>query len=271
MLRALVLGAVQGLTEFVPVSSSGHLVVVPFLLGWQIPELGFDVAVHLGTALAILVYFRREILGILAGTLRTIAGRGREPDRAHARMAGLLILGSIPAAGAGLLLEPVIEDLVSEPPAVAGFLGVTAILLFLGERIYARRPPAQARDISRVGWRDAVAIGMLQAVAIAPGISRSGATISAGLTTGLTRDAAARFSFLLGLPAILGAGLLKAGDLADGVDAATVAGATAVSAVTGFAAIALLLRYLRVRDTRPFAWYCLLIAAVTFGYWLQIS
>jgi len=271
MFRALVLGAVQGLTEFVPVSSSGHLVLVPFLLGWQIPALGFDVAVHLGTALAIVVYFRREIAGIVSGTVRTVFRRGREADRAHVRMAGLLLVGSVPAAVAGLTLESTFERLFSEPPTVALFLAVTAAMLFVAERLYARRPPARARDISRVGWKDAVTMGVFQAVAIAPGISRSGATISAGLTRGLTRDASARFSFLLGLPAILGAGLLKMGDLTEGVDAATVAGATAVSAVTGFAAIALLLRYLRVRDTRPFAWYCLLFGAVSLGYWLQVS
>jgi undecaprenyl-diphosphatase len=186
-------------------------------------------------------------------------------------MAGLLLVGSVPAAVAGLTLESTFERLFSEPPTVALFLAVTAAMLFVAERLYARRPPARARDISRVGWKDAVTMGVFQAVAIAPGISRSGATISAGLTRGLTRDASARFSFLLGLPAILGAGLLKMGDLTEGVDAATVAGATAVSAVTGFAAIALLLRYLRVRDTRPFAWYCLLFGAVSLGYWLQVS
>jgi undecaprenyl-diphosphatase len=271
MFRAVFLGAVQGLTEFIPVSSSGHLVLVPFILGWQIPGVAFDVAVHLGTAAAVIFYFRRELGAMVAGTVRTLAGRGRPDDRRHAGLALLLALGSIPAALAGLLLEGFFEELFSEPPLVALLLVGTAALLLIGEAVYARRPPGDARDLTRVGWRDAVAVGVLQAMAIAPGISRSGATIAAGLVRGLTRDAAARFSFLLGLPAIMGAGILKAGDLPPGTDLAPVLSASAVAAVTGFAAIAFLIRYLRVRDTRPFAWYCLLFAAVALGFWLQVK
>jgi len=271
MFREAVLGAVQGLTEFIPVSSSGHLVLVPFVLGWPIPGLAFDVAVHLGTAAAVIVYFRRELAGMIAGTVRTLAGRPQPADRRQAGLALLLVLGSIPAALAGILLEGFFENLFSEPPLVALLLVGTAALLLTGEAVYARRPPEQARDITRIGWRDAVLVGMLQAVAIAPGISRSGATIAAGLVGGLTRDAAARFSFLLALPAIIGAGILKMGDLSVGKDLGPVLVATVTAAVTGFAAIAFLIRYLRVRDTRPFAWYCVLFAVVALGFWFQVK
>lgn len=268
MLRDLVLGAVQGLTEFVPVSSSAHLVLVPFVLGWPIPGVAFDVAVHLGTAVAVIAYFRRELGGMVAGTVRTIAGRGDEPDRAMGRLAALLAVGSIPAALAGLLLKGFFEGLFDRPEVVALLLVGTAVLLFIGEAAYRRAP--ERREVREVRLGDAIAIGVLQAVAIAPGISRSGATISAGLVRGLSRDAAARFSFLLGLPAILGAGLVEIPDMG-GADLGATIGAAAVAAVTGFAAIAFLLRYLRTRDTRPFAWYCLLAAAVALGYWAQVK
>lgn len=269
LLRALILGAVQGFTEFVPVSSSAHLVLVPFVLGWEAPGLPFDVALHLGTAVALIAYFRRELWGIVTGTIRTLAGRAREPDREHARLAGLLVIGSIPAGAAGLLFKGFFEDLFGAPQVVALLLLGTAALLFGAEAVYRRRA-AEARDISRIGIGDAVAIGLLQAIAIAPGISRSGSTIAAGLFRGLARDAAARFSFLLGLPAILGAAAFQVPRLGEGDVVLTLAGA-AVAAVTGFAAIALLLRHLRTKDTKPFAWYCVFVGVVAFGFWLQVK
>jgi len=276
MFRALLLGLVQGLTEFVPVSSSGHLVLVPFVLGWERsgtgfqPGVPFDVAVHLGTAIAVIAYFRRELWGIVAGLVRSVAGRGRDEDRGMVRLAGLLIVGSIPAAAAGLLLEGFFEDLFSDPPIVALLLLGTAALLLLGEAVHDRQSPDR-RDFEEIGALDAVAMGLAQALAIAPGISRSGATIVAGLGRRLSRDAAARFSFLLGLPAILGAGLIQVPDFPSGTDYGPVVAATAVSALSGFLAIAFLLRYLRTRTLRPFAVYCILAAAVALGVWFQIK
>lgn len=255
MLRALVLGAVQGLTEFVPISSSGHLVLVPFVLGWEHPGLPFDVAVHLGTALAVVMYFRRELANLVSGTARSLARRGDDHDRSLARIAGLLAIGSIPAALAGQFLEGFFEGLFHRPAAVALSLLGTAALLVLGEAVYARRRPEEPRDMWQVGLPDVLLIGVFQAVAIAPGISRSGSTITAGLLRGLSRDAAARFSFLLGLPAILGAGLLQVPELTE-FQAVEVVGATAVSAGAGFVAIAFLLRFLRTRTMLPFAGYC---------------
>jgi undecaprenyl-diphosphatase len=277
LFRSLVLGAVQGLTEFVPISSSAHLVLVPFVLRWPIPDLAFDVAVHLGTALAVVVYFGRDLIGILAGAARVAARRGGPEDRAQARLLLLLLVGSIPAGIAGVLLEGLFEDLFTTgeavdrigAPVTAGFLVVTALLMVGAEAVRERRkrPGRGARDLTVT---DALLIGLFQAAAIAPGISRSGATISAGLFRGLERDAAARFSFLLSLPAILGAALVSLPDLPADADWGALIGAAAVAAVTGFAAIAFLLRYLRTRSLRLFAFYCVLAAAVALGFWFQI-
>jgi undecaprenyl-diphosphatase len=275
MFRALILGLVQGLTEFIPVSSSGHLVLVPFVLGWagasRTFELGvpFDVAVHLGTALAVVVYFRQELGRILVGALRWATGQGDRQDRAMGWLAVLLAIGSAPAAAVGILFEDFFEDLFDRPQLVALLLVGTAVLLLTGELIH-RRQGEERRDFENVDARDAVTIGIFQALAIAPGISRSGATIVGGLGRRLSRDAAARFSFLLGLPAIAGAGIVQLPDFPSGTEWGPVVAATAVSAVVGFAAIAFLLRYLRTRDLRPFAWYCVLAAAVALGFWLWL-
>jgi undecaprenyl-diphosphatase len=266
MFRALVLGAVQGLTEFVPVSSSAHLVLVPFLLGWPIPGLPFDVAVHLGTALALLLYFFKELTGIVLGAFRAVTGRGSERDREMGRVALLLVAASIPAAMAGVFFSDFFERLYQQPVPVALQLLVTAALLFGGEAIYRRRPQEDRRGFRGVSFGDAALIGLLQAAAIIPGISRSAATITGGMALGLSRDAAARFSFLLALPALLGAGLLEVPDLPPSTDLGTVVAATAVAAVIGFLSIAFLLRYLRTHDTRPFAYYCVLFSVAVLTY-----
>jgi undecaprenyl-diphosphatase len=266
MFRALVLGAVQGLTEFVPVSSSAHLVLVPFMLGWPIPGLAFDVAVHLGTALALLVYFFKDLAEIVAGATRALRGRGSDRDREMGRVALLLVAASIPAALAGLLLSDFFERLYQQPVAVALQLLITAALLFVGEALYRRRPQEHRRGFRGVSFGDAAVIGVLQAAAIIPGISRSAATITGGMALGLSRDAAARFSFLLALPALLGAGLLEVPDLPPSTETATVIAATAVAALIGFLSIAFLLRYLRTHDTRPFAYYCVVFSGAALAY-----
>jgi undecaprenyl-diphosphatase len=266
MFRALVLGVVQGVTEFLPISSSAHLVLVPFVLGWETPGLPFDVAVHIGTGLAVVAYFWRELLGLAAGSLRWLLGRADSRDQANARMTLLLALGSVPATIAGLFLQGFVEGLTDRPEVVAAFLLGTAAILLLGEEVYGRRGALETRDMARVGPVDAVLVGVWQAVAIIPGISRSGSTITGGLLRGLSRDAAARFSFLLGLPAIAGAAIIELPDLT-GVEPATVIAATAVSAATGFMSIAFLLRYLRTRTMRPFAAYCVVASAVVLAVW----
>jgi undecaprenyl-diphosphatase len=275
--QALVMGAVQGLTEFVPISSSAHLIIVPFLLRWPIPDLAFDVAVHLGTALAVVVYFRRDLWRLVVGTIRTLARRGDPDDHYHSRLIVLLAIGSVPAAIAGFLLEGLFEDLFTTSEdvdrigaAVVGvFLLVTAVLLVTAEAVYRRRA-ATARDVRGISPWDAIIVGVFQAVAIAPGISRSGATIAAGLFRGLTREAAARFSFLLSLPAILGAALVSLPDVPADADWGRMAMGAGAAAVTGFASIAFLLRYLRTRTLRPFAAYCVAASAITLAFWIRL-
>ena len=253
-LQALILGIVQGATEFLPVSSSGHLVLVPWLFGWGDPGLAFDATLHLGTLVAVVAYFARELWSLLKALVSSLKDRSLagEPDR---RIAWLLVAGSLPAAASGILLEEFFEKLFAEPLWVGVLLVCTGVLLALGERWSARD-----RRMSNLGWVDATIVGVGQALAIAPGISRSGATISAGLWRGLERSEAARFSFILSVPVVLGAGLFKLLDLL-----ATpwvlrspwlVLLGFLAAAVSGFVSIRFLLSYLRRRRLYAFAAYC---------------
>jgi undecaprenyl-diphosphatase len=295
MLHAFLLGILQGATEFLPVSSSGHLVLVPWLLGWDSPGLAFDAVVHWGTALAVVAYFWREWVSLVTAAFRCLrlsiprrlrregpagpsraapAVTGRFPggERAsgaeaaagpsqrpaadsQARLAWLILLGTLPAALAGWLLEDFFERMFARPVAAAAFLLVTAALLTASERLGRR-----ARGLEALAWPDALLVGLAQALAIFPGISRSGATIAAGLGRGLRREPAARFSFLLATPIILGAGLLKVVDLAQvgglAAQAPTLAVGFVAAGVVGFGCIHLLLRYLQRRRLYPFAIYC---------------
>jgi len=268
VLQLIVLGIVQGVTEFLPVSSSGHLTVVPFLLGWALPSVAFDVAVHLGTTLAVILYFRRDLGEMLSGIFRVARGSRAPEDVRHARLALLLGVGSIPAGIAGIAFGGFFEGLFDEPALIGVFLAVTGLVLLAAERLAARR--RERRPVEGVTVRDALVIGLSQAVAITPGISRSGATIAVGLGRGLSREAATRFSFLLALPAFLGAALVELPDLGSGGNLGGVVAAAVVSAVVGFASIAFLLKFVRERSLRPFAAYLFVAAAVVIGYWFQI-
>ena len=263
MFRAIVLGATQGLTEFVPVSSSAHLILVPFLLQWPIPSLAFDVAIHLGTLVALFAYFGADLVRMVAGAARAAVGRGDQVDRHQARLVLLLAAGTVPVAAAGFFLEGFVEELFERPTVAAALLLATAALIAAGEAVNRGREPERRRGMREVGWWDAVAMGVFQAMAIAPGISRSGATIAAGLFRGLARDAAARFSFLLSIPAILGAAVVAIPDVPARTDWGATIAASAVAAVSGFAAIAFLLRYLRTRTMLPFAAYCAVLATLS--------
>lgn len=269
-MRELILGAVQGLTEFVPVSSSAHLVLVPYVLGWPIPSLAFDVAVHLGTGVAVIVYFWRELTGIVIGTFRTIVGSRRPLDVAHARLAGLLVIASIPAGVFGIWARDFFEDLFGEPVTVAILLLGTAALLVIGEVAVRRRGDDLRRDLGSIGLVDAIWMGLLQAVSIAPGISRSGATMAGGLLRGLSRSTSARFAFLMSLPAILGAGLIQIPDLPSGTDVPLVLGAGAVAGVVGLLSIRYLLQFLKEKTLAPFAVYCVIASAIALGLYSQI-
>jgi undecaprenyl-diphosphatase len=259
ILQAIILGLLQGATEFIPVSSSGHLVLVPWLLGWDSPSLVFDTVVHWGTLLAVLAYFWRDWWRLITAWLRGLfRWQWRDPD---ARLMWLLIVGSIPAAVIGYLLESFFESLFGKPAWVSVFLLVTAGLLAFSERLGQR-----IRQIHDLRWSDALVIGLGQAAAIAPGISRSGTTMAAGLLRGLDRQAAARFSFLLATPVIFGAGLFKLLDLFDVPDPLAqiprlVVGFVA-AALSGYVCIWGLLRYLQRGKLYLFSIYCALAGSL---------
>ena len=257
-MREIVLGIVQGLTEFLPISSSGHLVLVPRMLGWDEPELGLTVMLHLGTLVALLIYFRNDIIGLILGVL----GRGPDPAAAR-RVTRFLIIGTIPAVIAGLALGGFFEDAFHRPYESSIELVFTGLILIATER-YGERAVRHELDDKR-----SLAIGASQALAILPGLSRSGSTIGAGLLVGLTREEATRFSFLLSIPAIAGAGVLDAAEGELVVSAASVAG-TIASGVVGFLSIHYLLRFVRTHSLTVFCWYIFLFAPLSaLVVWLR--
>lgn len=262
LLRAAILGIVQGLTEFLPVSSSGHLILVPALFRWPDQGLAFDVGLHVGTLLALLVYFWRDWATMLrAGAVDLVRHRHRFGD--HRRESALLwyiAAGTVPAAVAGFLFTDWIEENVRHAWLVALTLAAVASAMLLAER-QARG----GRSMLQLRFADAAIIGLAQAVALVPGVSRSGATISAGLWRGLDRHDAARFAFLLGTPAFIGAAILKASDLStlNGGDTVDLAVGFACSALVGVAAIHYLLRFLRTRTLVPFIVYRYAVAVAT--------
>ena len=284
IIQALVLGLVQGLTEFLPVSSSGHLQGVPYLLGWEPSTLSFDVMVHAGTLLAVVLYFRDDLVWLATRSVGRGAADATEVRRARSVVL-LLAIGTLPAAVAGLAFESTFEAAFASPRAVAGFLYVTAGLLAGAELLRRRRAAATLGKTSRelvgderhldVGrredtltMRDVAVIGVAQAVAIFPGISRSGATIAAGMTIGLSRAAAARFSFLLSIPVILGATFSQLRGFGEPIPGAlpfgvleTAIGVTA-AAVSGYWAIRFLLRLVKTDDLFGFARYVVVAASL---------
>jgi undecaprenyl-diphosphatase len=251
-LHTIVLGIVQGLSEFLPISSSGHLVLVPWLLGWPASSVFFDVLLHCGTLVAVLVYFRTEVRALIQAFVESIVRR--KIDTPEARLAWLIVAGTIPSAVFAFLFQDFFESLFSTPVAVAALLLVTAVGLFVADRLARGK-----RTIHSTRLPDALIIGAAQAAAVAPGISRSGATIVAGVFRGLSREAAARFSFLLSIPIILGAGLsqmTKALDAPAATPWAAAAVGFAFAAVSGYLAIAFMLRHLQRGRLWPFAAYC---------------
>ena len=262
-LQAIVLGLVQGATEFAPISSSGHLVLVPWIFGWMLigdadVQKSFDVALHVGTLLGALVYFRREVARYAAAWFRSIGARRIESS--DERIAWALALGTIPGAVVGATFEDVIQERLGAPWLIAVMLVVFGILL-----VAVDRRARSDREYDSIRPRDGLLLGTAQALALQPGVSRSGVTITAARAMGLDRESAARFSFLLSLPIIAGAGLYKGIDLVDtglqGHASEFVAGLVA-SAISGFVVIWGLLRYLRRHDFTVFLWYRVAIAAV---------
>ena len=253
MLHEITLGLVQGLTEFLPVSSSGHLVIVPAVLGWDKPSLTFDIFLHMGTLVAVMLYFRRELAELLLGIL------GRGPNVAESRrLATYIVVGTVPAGALGLVFSDFFERLFRSPTWTCFELVVTAGLLLSAEQL-AKRSVKRELDAT-----SAISMGLAQAIAISPGVSRSGATISAGLWLGLSRETATRYSFLLSIPAIAGAGLVSIKDASEGsfdMNGAVVAGMI-VSGVSGYLAIGALIRYLKTHTLHVFAYYLLIAAPI---------
>jgi undecaprenyl-diphosphatase len=260
-LQAVILGLVQGATEFVPISSSAHLVLVPWALGWPSPDLAYDTMVHWGTLVAVLAYFWKDLWQLLSAwaiSLPALLRARALPQAPEACLAWWIILGTLPAAILGALFEDFFASLFASPQAVGAFLLVTAVLLASSERLGPR-----VRALEQMTISDALLIGLAQAAAIAPGISRSGATISMGLARGLQREAAARFSFLLSTPIILGAGLLQLKALAETSGALSraplLSAGFLAAAISGYLCIRFLLSYLRRGRLYIFAIYCALL------------
>jgi undecaprenyl-diphosphatase len=261
ILRAIVLGIVQGLTEFIPVSSSGHLILVPALFKWPDQGLAFDVGLHVGTLAALLVYFARDWERLLLAGLRDVLSHGPKVQAwsFDGRFLLSLALGTVPAGIAGVLFGDWIEANVRQAWVVALALAGAGAVMWLADRT-ARR----TRTLADAGWRDALIIGASQAVALIPGVSRSGATISAALALGMERADAARYAFLLGTPVFVGAAILKLPDLfGNSVQTEQLLVGAVVSAIVGFAAIRYLLLYLQRGDLLPFIFYRFGLAAVT--------
>jgi undecaprenyl-diphosphatase len=256
-IQAIVLAVVQGLSEFLPISSSGHLILIPHFLGWVDQGLAFDVAVHLGTLLALLLYFRRQLGTMATSWLDSVLRRTHTRD---SRLAWQILVATVPVGLVGLLFDDYIEAHLRNPLFVAGTLTVFGLLMYAADR-YGRGN----KDEYSLSWPQAFAIGCAQALALMPGTSRSGITITAGLALGLTRSAAARFSFLLAVPGIAMAGgyeflqLVTSGEPADWQSMAL---GMAVSAITGYACIHVLLKVIERIGLLPFTLYRLLIAGL---------
>ena len=268
-LQAIILGIIQGITEFLPVSSSAHLVLTPYLFGWQIPEqyiFPFDVLVQMGTLVAVLIYFRRDLIDIVVAVVKDLLDR-QVYTPPKARLGWYLILASIPAGILGLALKDTVESVFKNPQITAAFLLGTAALLVVAERVGKR-----SRQIESIRWLDALVIGFSQALALFPGISRSGATIAGGMVRNLDRTSAARFSFMMSIPVMLAAGLVGLVELINLPDLSSFLPSMGigflVSAIVGYASIHWLLKFISHRPLYPFAIYCTLVAffILVFSY-----
>jgi undecaprenyl-diphosphatase len=266
LLDAALLGIVQGITEFLPVSSSGHLILARAFFGWDAGRFGlaFDVACHVGTLLAVLVYFGRDVTTLVAASPGTLTGATGDNER----LGRLIIVGTIPVVIVGLLFADAVEGPLRSPAIVAATLAIGGAGLIAAERLGSK-----TRDARTLGYVEALAIGLAQASALVPGVSRSGATLTVALLLGLRRDSSARFVFLLSLPAVTAAALKEIKDVAEaggGTEAVPVtlfAVGLVVSAIVGYLTIAFFIRYLAKHSLTVFAYYRFALAAVTV-WWL---
>ncbi|HZR94625.1 MAG TPA: undecaprenyl-diphosphate phosphatase [Gaiellaceae bacterium] len=276
--QGAMLGLLQGVSELFPVSSLGHSVILPRLVGWHIHQndtffITFLVATHLATALVLLAFFRRDWLRIVKGLGRSLRDRGIAPDDADAKLGWLLVVGTIPAGILGLLLDNALRSVFASAQSASIFLFCNGLLLLGAEALRRRAPRAEEESDTRiartVSFRDATLVGAAQALALVPGFSRSGASIGGGLLVGLSHKDAARFAFLLATPIIGAAALLKLPQLAgpdgNGVRGPALVGALC-AAVTAYLAVRFLMRFFETRTLVPFAVYCLAAGAACAIY-----
>ncbi|MEL7625422.1 MAG: undecaprenyl-diphosphatase UppP [Anaerolineaceae bacterium] len=263
-IQAIILGIVQGLTEFLPISSSAHLVIVPYLFNWTLDPAKafvFNVLIQLGTLVAVIIYFWDDLVSILRSVIEGIKTKTPLAE-AKSRLGWWIGLGTIPAGLAGLLLKDRVEEAFNSPVVTAILLLGTAALLVIAEFLAKKE-----KGLEKLTWQDSLIVGVFQALAIFPGISRSGATISGGMIKGYTREAAARFSFLLSIPIMLAAGLLSVIDLVRAeffLDfLPTLIVGFVVAGVIGYLSIRWLLNYVKKNSFYGFAIYCVVISAVT--------
>lgn len=273
ILSAAILGIIQGLTEFLPISSSAHLILVPWFLGWESEGLAFDVSLHIGTSIAVLAFFwndwvrlgREVIAGLKQGTLLATQSQ---------KMFWMLVVGTIPAVIAGLALEKTVEARLRSPLIIVFTLSILAVILY-----WAEKRSRHNRSVENFTWADSIWIGLSQAVALIPGVSRSGITITTAMLRDSDRISAARFSFLLSTPVIVGAGILQAWRLANVLGSPTAQTAEAdwvvmgvgvfFAAVTGFLCIRYFLRYLQANSFLPFIIYRIALAAIILIYYIK--
>ncbi len=276
--QAAVLGLLQGVSELFPVSSLGHSVILPELLGWDIHQndpyfLTFLVATHLATAIVLLFFFWKDWVRIVKGLGRSLRDRQIAPDDTDAKLGWLLVVGTIPAGLLGILLQDKLRSIFASPQSAAIFLCLNGVLLYGAELLRRRAPVVAEEDDTRiartVSWRDSVFVGAAQAIALIPGFSRSGATMGGGLLVGLSHKDAARFAFLLATPIIGAAAVLKLPELAgpsgNGVRGPALVGALC-SAFTAYLAVRFLMRYFEHNTLTPFAIYCFLAGGASALY-----
>ena len=282
--QAILLGLLQGFSELFPISSLGHSVILPQLLGWNIHQndeyfITFLIATHLATAIVLFIFFFRDWMRIFAGMWRSLVDRQIAPDNHDAKLGWLLVVGTVPAGILGLLLQDSLRTVFASAQSAAFFLMLNGVMLYGAERLRRRAPVVETSDplasdqriSGETSYRDAVGIGAAQAIALIPGFSRSGASMAGGLLTGLSNEDAARFSFLLATPIIGAAALLKLPDLfgatGDGVRGQALA-ASLCSALTAWFSVRFLVKYFETNRLTPFAIYCFVAGLASSIYLL---
>ena len=268
IIQSIILGIVQGAGEFLPISSTAHLVLVPYFTGWKDPGLAFDVALHVGTLIALLLFFWKDWMEIISIFLNKIGITNKKIqntryDIQNTSLVWLIVIATIPGAVFGFLFESKAETIFRNPLLIAFTLSFVGLVLFLADKYLKHR-----KNINQIDWKDSLLVGISQAVAIIPGVSRSGATITAGLWRGLNRTDAARFSFLLSAPIIFGAAIVKLPKLfSEGFDLNIILGII-FSALSGYLAIKYLLKFVEKYSYAVFFWYRLGLALIVAGVYI---